>query len=58
MINRIGFSFLSGVSFALYGLIIVYVLNSPIAIAVGGFIIGLLFGYYASPETSEVLKDD
>jgi hypothetical protein len=44
MISRIGYSFISGVSFAIYGLIIGYVLNSPIPIAVAGFIIGLLFG--------------
>ena len=56
MISRIGFSVLTGVSIALTGIIIGYILISlklnisPIPIAVGGFIIGLLFGYYANPE--------
>ncbi len=56
MISRSGFSVLTGASIALYGLIIGYILIalkvnlSPAPIAVGGFIIGLLFGYYANPE--------
>jgi hypothetical protein len=50
MISRIGYSFLTGAAFAIYGLIIGYVLISPIPIAVGAFIIGLLFGDYANPE--------
>jgi CHASE2 domain-containing sensor protein len=56
MVSRIGFSVLTGVSFALIGIISGYILISLksnislIPIAVGGFIIGLLFGYYANPE--------
>jgi hypothetical protein len=58
MIHRLGYSLISGISFAIYGLLIGYFLNLPIPFAVGGFIIGLLFGYYSNPEIGEVLKDD
>jgi hypothetical protein len=57
MASRIGYSFISGVSFAIFGLLIGHILNSPIPFAVVGFIIGLLFGYYANPEISEFLND-
>jgi F0F1-type ATP synthase assembly protein I len=50
MSSRIWYSVLTGVAFALYGLIIGYVLSSPIPIVAWGLIIGLLFGYYANPE--------
>jgi CHASE2 domain-containing sensor protein len=56
MVSRIGFSVLTGVSFALIGIISGYILISLksnislIPIAVGGFIIGLLFVNYANPE--------
>jgi hypothetical protein len=58
MISGIGYSVLTGAAFALFGLFIGYVLNSPIPFALGGFIIGLLLGCYSNPEIGEVLKDD
>jgi xanthosine utilization system XapX-like protein len=47
---RIGYSFLAGVAFAFYGRLIGVIINSPVPIAVVGFILGLLCGYYTNPE--------